>query len=87
LQQFYRVMLVVFLLGLLQNAWSTTSSFMEAAPLQNQAQLIVDTLIDRMYALIELGRVDCATALHKEIQEWIDEEQQQDIEVLSIEIK
>jgi len=80
-------MLVVFLLGLLQNGWSTTSSFMEAAPLQNQAQLIVDTLIDRMYALIELGRVDCATALHKEIQEWIDEEQQQDIEVLSIEIK
>jgi len=33
-----------------------------------------------------LGRVDCATALHKEIQEWIDEEQQQDIEVLSIQV-
>jgi len=84
---FCRVLLVVFLVGLLQNGWSTTSSFMEAAPLQNQAQLIVDTLIDRMYALIELGRVDCATALHKEIQEWIDEEQQQDIEVLSSEVQ
>ena len=57
---------------------------MEAASLQNQAQLIVDTLIDRMYELVELGKVECASALHKEIQEWIDEEQQQDIEVLSI---
>jgi len=60
---------------------------MEAVPLQNQAQLIVDTLIDRMHELVELGRVDCASALHKEIQEWIDEEQQQDIEVLSIEVQ
>jgi len=79
-------MLLVFLVGMLQNGWSITRSFMEAS-LQNQAQLIVDTLIDRMYELVELGRVDCAASLHKEIQEWIDEEQQQDIEVLSIEIK
>ena len=84
---FYRVMLVVFLMGLVQNGWTITSSFMEAASLQNQAQLIVDTLIDRMYELVELGKVECAAALHKEIQEWIEEEQQQDIEVLSIEIK
>ena len=47
----------------------------------------MDTLIDRMYELVELGKVECAAALHKEIQEWIEEEQQQDIEVLSIEIK
>ena len=60
---------------------------MEAAALQNQAQLIVDTLIDRMYELVELGRVDYAAALHKEIQEWIVLDQQKDIEVLSIEIK
>ena len=84
---FYRLILVVFLLGLLQKGWSTTSSFMEAASLQIQAQMTVDTLVDRMYELVELGKVECAVALHKEIQEWIEEEQQQDIEVLSIEIK
>jgi ribosome assembly protein YihI (activator of Der GTPase) len=60
---------------------------MEAASLQNQAQLIVDAFIDRMYELVELDRVDCATALHKEIQEWIDEEKQQDIEILSIKVQ
>jgi len=81
------VLLVDFLLGLVQNVWSTTSSFMEAASVQNQAQLIVDNLVDRMYELVELGRVECATALHKEIQEWIDLEQQEDIEVLSIEVQ
>jgi endonuclease III len=60
---------------------------MEAASLQNQAQLIVDTFIDRMYELVELDRVDCASALHQEIQEWIDEQKQQDIEVLSIKVQ
>ena len=60
---------------------------MEAVSMQNQAQLIVDTLIDRMYELVELGRVDCATALHKEIEEWIySEEEHQSIDALSIEI-
>ena len=59
---------------------------MEAASVQNQAQLIVDTLVDRMYELVEIGRVDCAAALHKEIQEWICLEYQDNIEVLSIEV-
>jgi hypothetical protein len=40
-----------------------------------------------MYELVELDRVDCANALHKEIQEWIDEEKQQHIEVLSIKVQ
>jgi hypothetical protein len=48
--------MLVLLLGLLQNAWTITSSFMEAASLQNQAQLIVDTLVERMNDLVEQGK-------------------------------
>jgi hypothetical protein len=55
--------------------------------IQNQAQHIVDTLMDRMYFLVEQGRTDCAVALHKEIKEWTSLESNQDIEVFSIEIK
>jgi len=56
---------------------------MKPPSIQIQAQQIVDTLIDRMYFLVEQGRTDCAFALHKEIEEWLISSNHK-IEVLSI---
>ena len=67
--------------------WTSTPLFVKPPSIQNQAQHIVDTLIDRMYFLVEQGRTDCAVAIHKEIEEWTSLESNQDIDVLSIEIK
>lgn len=60
---------------------------MKHTSIQNQAQHIVDGMIDRMYFLVEQGRTNCAVALHKEIEEWTSLEYNQDIDVLSFEIK
>ena len=68
--------------------WPSTPLFVKPPSIQNQAQHIVDGMIDRMYFLVEDGRTECAVALHKEIEEWISTDKNgKDIDVLSIEIK
>ena len=73
--------------GMDQNGQDQHSLFVKPPSIQNQAQHIVDAMIDRMYFLVEQGRTDYAVALHKEIEEWTSLESNQDIDVLSIEIK
>lgn len=73
--------------GMDQNGLDQHPLFVKPPSIQNQAQHIVDGLIDRMYLLVEQGRTDCAVALHKEIEEWTSSENNQDIDVLSIKIK
>ena len=67
-----------------QNAQDQHTLFVKPPSIQNQAQHIVDGMIDRMYFLVEQGRTDCATSLHKEIEEWLIAGKHK-IEVLSIE--
>jgi hypothetical protein len=66
-----------------QNAQDQHPLFVKPPSIQNQAQHIVDGMIDRMYFLVEQGRTDCAASLHKEIEEWLISSKHK-IEVLSI---
>jgi hypothetical protein len=86
LKDFYRVFCVLFLGLWTRMVRTSTPLFVKPPSIQNQAQYIVDGMIDRMYFLVEQGRTDCAVALHKEIEEWTSLESNQDIDVLSIEI-
>jgi hypothetical protein len=70
--------------GMDQNGQDQHPLFVKTPSIQNQAQHIVDGMIDRMYFLVEQGRTDCAASLHKEIEEWLILSKHK-IEVLSIE--
>ena len=62
---------------------------MKPISVEEQAQHIVDFLIDRMYALVEMGDTESAKSIYFEIQDWIAEEENKDkdfAEVLTIEI-
>jgi hypothetical protein len=67
-----------------QNAQDQHPLFVKPPSIQNQAQHIVDGMIDRMYFLVEQGRTDCVASLHKEIEEWVIASKHK-IDVLSIE--
>lgn len=62
---------------------------MKPVSVEAQAKQILDYLIDRMYALIEMGDTEGAKSIYCEIQDWIADEENKDkdfAEVLSIEI-
>jgi len=84
LKDFYRVFWVLFLGVWTRMVRTSTPLFVKPPSIQNQAQHIVDEMIDRMYFLVEDGRTDCAASLYKEIQEWLIASKHK-VEVLSIE--
>lgn len=55
---------------------------MNQTQLKTMCQNKIDNMIDRMHDLCAAGRVEDASALYSEIQEWII--QKDDIEVMSI---
>ena len=62
---------------------------MKAVSVEEQAQHIVDFLVDRMYYLVEMGGTESVKSIYCEIQEWIAEQEnayRNYSEVLSIEI-
>ncbi len=54
---------------------------MNQQEIRQLCQKEIDIRIDRMHHLCELGRVEDASALYAEIQQWVIEE---DIEIMSI---
>lgn len=62
---------------------------MKPISVEEQAQHIVDYLVDRMYSLVDMGDTESAKSIYCEIQDWIakDENTGKDYsEVLSIEL-
>lgn len=55
---------------------------MNQTQLKSMCQNQIDNMIDRMHDLCAKGRVEDASALYSEIQEWVI--QKDDIEVMSI---